>query len=137
MRDRRGVPEGHDGPMTRLSPHTHAGAAGSTCSTQPHRMKVLDWGLLELARRDGWDKAASAYFGEVDHSFRSKAITHFASCRSSDELGLGIGWLQTKAGYTTDRGVVDVAAATLQVNVAREARRLSPATNRGLAALVG
>jgi hypothetical protein len=22
-------------------------------------MKVLDWGLLELARRDGWDKAAS------------------------------------------------------------------------------
>lgn len=46
-------------------------------------------------------------------------------------------WLQTKAGYATDRGVMDVAAATLQVNIARDVRRLSPATNRGLAALVG
>jgi len=46
-------------------------------------------------------------------------------------------WLQTKAGYATDRGVVDVAAAAMQVNLARDARRLAPATNRGLAALVG
>lgn len=38
-------------------------------------------------------------------------------------------WLQTKAGYPTDRGVVDVAAAAMQVNLAREARRLSRAAD--------
>ena len=27
------------------------------CTRNPHRMKVLDWGLLELARREGWPKA--------------------------------------------------------------------------------
>jgi hypothetical protein len=27
------------------------------CSNTPHDMKALDWGLLELARREGWDKA--------------------------------------------------------------------------------
>jgi hypothetical protein len=27
------------------------------CANSPHQMKALDWGLLELARRDGWDKA--------------------------------------------------------------------------------
>lgn len=27
------------------------------CRERPHDMKVLDWGLLELARRDGWDRA--------------------------------------------------------------------------------
>ena len=46
-------------------------------------------------------------------------------------------WLQAKVGYATDRAVLDVAAATLQVNLAREVRRLSPATNRRLAAWVG
>ncbi|MBA3339624.1 MAG: DNA-binding protein [Geodermatophilaceae bacterium] len=46
-------------------------------------------------------------------------------------------WLQTKAGYATDRGVLEVAAAALQVNVAKEVQRLSPATNRGVAAMVG
>lgn len=30
-----------------------------TCRRRPHRMKILDWGLLELARRDGWDQALS------------------------------------------------------------------------------
>jgi hypothetical protein len=30
-----------------------------TCSKRPHRMQVLDWGLLELGRRKGWDKAIS------------------------------------------------------------------------------
>lgn len=29
----------------------------TTCKRRPHGMKVLDWGLLELARRKGWDKA--------------------------------------------------------------------------------
>lgn len=28
-----------------------------TCSRQPHRMKVLDWGLMQLARRRGWGAA--------------------------------------------------------------------------------
>jgi hypothetical protein len=27
------------------------------CQNRPHKMKVLDWGLLELGRRNGWDKA--------------------------------------------------------------------------------
>lgn len=27
------------------------------CSRRPHHMKVLDWGLLELGRRVGWEKA--------------------------------------------------------------------------------
>jgi len=27
------------------------------CSGSPHDMSVLDWGLLELARRDGWNTA--------------------------------------------------------------------------------
>jgi hypothetical protein len=27
------------------------------CANNPHNMKALDWGLLELARRDGWEKA--------------------------------------------------------------------------------
>jgi hypothetical protein len=32
--------------------------ACDTCRTKPHEMTVLDWGLLELARRDGnWEKA--------------------------------------------------------------------------------
>jgi hypothetical protein len=29
----------------------------SECRRKPHNMKVLDWGLLELGRRDGWEKA--------------------------------------------------------------------------------
>jgi hypothetical protein len=28
-----------------------------TCAKQPHTMKVLDWGLFELARRQSWDAA--------------------------------------------------------------------------------
>ena len=27
------------------------------CKKHPHDMRALDWGLLELARREGWDKA--------------------------------------------------------------------------------
>lgn len=29
----------------------------SECRDRPHDMKVLDWGLLELGRRDGWERA--------------------------------------------------------------------------------
>jgi len=43
------------------------------CSRQPHRMKVLDWGLLELGRRQGGE-AARDKLGEVSdlrtHEFR-------------------------------------------------------------------
>jgi hypothetical protein len=35
-------------------------------------------------------------------------------------------WLRAKAGYAIDRGVLDVAAAALQVNVTKEVQRLSP-----------
>ncbi|HVX39629.1 MAG TPA: hypothetical protein VHB25_08650 [Gemmatimonadaceae bacterium] len=31
--------------------------ACSTCRRAPHAMNILDWGVLELARREGWDKA--------------------------------------------------------------------------------
>lgn len=30
----------------------------STCSRKPHRMKVLDWGLMQLARKKSWEAAA-------------------------------------------------------------------------------
>jgi hypothetical protein len=33
------------------------GAPDCICATTPHKHRVLDWGLLELARRDGWEKA--------------------------------------------------------------------------------
>lgn len=36
----------------------------STCVRSPHSMQVLDWGLLELARRNGWD-AAEARLAEI------------------------------------------------------------------------
>jgi hypothetical protein len=29
------------------------------CANRPHQMKVLDWGLMELGRREGWEKARS------------------------------------------------------------------------------
>ncbi len=28
-----------------------------TCQAKPHRMKVLDWGLMQLARKKGWEAA--------------------------------------------------------------------------------
>jgi hypothetical protein len=31
--------------------------ACNDCARRPHEMKVLDWGLLELGRREGWEKA--------------------------------------------------------------------------------
>lgn len=46
-------------------------------------------------------------------------------------------WLQKKAGYATDRRIVDVAAATLQINLTKEARRLTTPPNLGLVKLVG
>jgi hypothetical protein len=27
------------------------------CSAKPHDTAVIDWGLMELGRRDGWDRA--------------------------------------------------------------------------------
>lgn len=43
------------------------------CSTSPHDMSVLDWGLLELARRDGGEAAADRLRNITDqgvHDFR-------------------------------------------------------------------
>lgn len=45
-------------------------------------------------------------------------------------------WLEAELGYTPDRKVVDVAQVALQVNVAKEGRRLSAETSGELAALV-
>lgn len=43
------------------------------CKRNPHRMKVLDWGLLELGRRKGWEKARAhmeAIANIATHDFR-------------------------------------------------------------------
>lgn len=48
-----------------------------------------------------------------------------------------LNWLQAKPGYLLERGLVEMAAATLAVNATREAQRLPPAIDRRLAALVG
>ena len=39
----------------KLTWHCLGPCAG--CARKPHDMKVLDWGLLELGRRQGWEKA--------------------------------------------------------------------------------
>jgi hypothetical protein len=45
-------------------------------------------------------------------------------------------WLQSK-GYSLAKGVLDVARVALQVNVAKEGRRLPRATSKELDALIG
>lgn len=43
------------------------------CAKRPHDMKALDWGLLELARREGHDKARARLEAITDlrtHDFR-------------------------------------------------------------------
>jgi hypothetical protein len=45
----------------------------SECRRRPHGMKVLDWGLLELGRREGWEAARSKLDKIADlqsHDFR-------------------------------------------------------------------
>ncbi len=39
--------------------HWRCVAPCDTCARQPHRMKVLDWGLMQLARNKGWDAAVN------------------------------------------------------------------------------
>lgn len=39
--------------------HWRCASRGCECDAQPHRHRILDWGLLELARRDGWAMAKS------------------------------------------------------------------------------
>ncbi|MEW6038006.1 MAG: DNA-binding protein [Pseudomonadota bacterium] len=46
-------------------------------------------------------------------------------------------WLQTKGSYSLARDVLEVACVALQVNVAKEGRRLSRSTSEELEALVG
>lgn len=46
-------------------------------------------------------------------------------------------WLQAKGGYGLADGVLDIARAALQVNVAKEGRRLPRSASKDLHALVG
>ncbi|MFL6611619.1 MAG: helix-turn-helix transcriptional regulator, partial [Pseudomonas sp.] len=48
-----------------------------------------------------------------------------------------LGWLQAKGGYSLGRNVLDVAQVALQVNVAKEGRRLPGMDIKKLGALVG
>ena len=48
-----------------------------------------------------------------------------------------LGWMQAKGGYALAREVLDVARAALQVNVAKEGRRLPRLAFEELEALVG
>ena len=46
-------------------------------------------------------------------------------------------WLQARGSYALTQGIVEVAQIALQVNVAKEKRRLSRASSRELEALIG
>lgn len=48
-----------------------------------------------------------------------------------------LAWLEAKGGYPLERGVLEVSKVALQVNLAKEARRLPTETARELIALVG
>jgi predicted DNA-binding transcriptional regulator AlpA len=48
-----------------------------------------------------------------------------------------LNWLQAKGSYSLARDVLDVACVALQVNVAKEGRRLSRSASEELEALVG
>ena len=48
-----------------------------------------------------------------------------------------LGWLQTRGSYSLARDVVEVARVALQVNLAKEGRRLPRSTSKELEALVG
>jgi len=58
----------------------------------------------------------------------SAAIWHLADV---------LGWLRANVDYAPDRAVMDVAQVAMHVNVAKEGRRLTQATDRELATLVG
>lgn len=48
-----------------------------------------------------------------------------------------LGWLQTRGSYSLARDVLEVARVALQVNLAKEGRRLPRSTSKELEALVG
>lgn len=48
-----------------------------------------------------------------------------------------LAWLQAKGSYSLTKDVLDVAQVALQVNVAKEGRRLPRSASKGLEALVG
>lgn len=48
-----------------------------------------------------------------------------------------LAWLQTKGNYSLARDVLEVACVALQINVAKEGRRLSRSASEELEALVG
>jgi hypothetical protein len=47
-----------------------------------------------------------------------------------------LAWLQAKGSYALTKDVLDVARVALQVNVAKEGRRLPRSTSKALEALV-
>jgi predicted DNA-binding transcriptional regulator AlpA len=57
----------------------------------------------------------------------SAAVWHLAEVLS---------WLQAKGGYELEQSVVDVAAAAMQINLAKEARQMTPRVQREVRALV-
>ncbi len=48
-----------------------------------------------------------------------------------------LAWLEAKGGYELERGALETATAALEVNLAKEARRLQPEAARDLEALIG
>jgi len=48
-----------------------------------------------------------------------------------------LSWLQSRGNYQLAQGVLEVAEVAMQVNLAKEARRLPPPSTRDLEALVG
>lgn len=48
-----------------------------------------------------------------------------------------LAWLQAKGSYSLERNVLEVARVALQVNLAKESRRLPRSTSEELEALVG
>lgn len=57
----------------------------------------------------------------------SAAVWHLAEVLS---------WLQTKGDYELDQSIIDVAAAAMQVNLAKEARQIAPRVQREVRVLV-
>ena len=47
-----------------------------------------------------------------------------------------LAWLEAKGGYAVERDVMEIASAALEVNLAKEARRLPSTTVRDLGLLI-
>jgi hypothetical protein len=61
------------------------------CRVNPHDMSVLDWGLVQLGRRDGWEKAAArlASIAQTDqHEFKVFLGNFFTHQKTFGIIGL-------------------------------------------------